>query len=64
MRFRLPAWCFLLATSALSWRRRLATSHRNGMPFENRIREKERNNPKFSFLDPTDAYHEYYTWRL
>jgi len=37
---------------------------RNGATFENRIREKEIQNPKFSFLDPGDAYHAYYLWRL
>ena len=29
-----------------------------------RIREKERQNPKFSFLSPNDAYAAFYTWRL
>jgi len=29
-----------------------------------RIREKERLNPKFSFLSPNDAYNAYYLWRL
>jgi splicing factor 3A subunit 1 len=29
-----------------------------------RIREKERNNPKFSFLSTNDAYNAYYLWRL
>jgi splicing factor 3A subunit 1 len=29
-----------------------------------RIREKERNNPKFSFLSPNDSYNAYYLWRL
>ncbi|KAI5463989.1 Pre-mRNA splicing factor PRP21 like protein-domain-containing protein [Mariannaea sp. PMI_226] len=37
---------------------------RNGFVFEDRIREKERQNPKFSFLNPSDAYHPYYQWRL
>ncbi|KAL7787943.1 Pre-mRNA splicing factor PRP21 like domain-containing protein [Trichoderma ceciliae] len=37
---------------------------RNGSVFEDRIREKERQNPKFSFLNPDDAYHAYYQWRL
>ncbi|KAH6607150.1 hypothetical protein Trco_003463 [Trichoderma cornu-damae] len=37
---------------------------RNGSVFEDRIREKERQNPKFSFLNPEDAYHAYYQWRL
>lgn len=37
---------------------------RNGAAFEDRIRDKEQSNPKFSFLSPTDAYHEYYEWRL
>lgn len=37
---------------------------RNGAVFEDRIRDKEQSNPKFSFLNPQDAYHEYYQWRL
>ncbi|KAI3546977.1 hypothetical protein CABS03_08861 [Colletotrichum abscissum] len=37
---------------------------RNGLIFEDRIREKERSNPKFSFLNNTDAYHAFYQWRL
>ncbi|KAF5657516.1 spliceosome-associated protein, partial [Fusarium heterosporum] len=37
---------------------------RNGAVFEDRIREKERSNPKFSFLNPADAYHPFYQWRL
>jgi splicing factor 3A subunit 1 len=37
---------------------------RNGSVFEDRIREKERQNPKFSFLNPEDAYNAYYQWRL
>lgn len=37
---------------------------RNGAVFEDRIRDKESQNPKFSFLNPSDAYHGYYEWRL
>ncbi|KAI1325684.1 Pre-mRNA splicing factor PRP21 like protein-domain-containing protein [Xylariaceae sp. FL0255] len=37
---------------------------RNGLPFEERLREKERSNPKFSFLDPNDPYNPFYLWRL
>ncbi|KAI2619678.1 Pre-mRNA splicing factor PRP21 like protein-domain-containing protein [Hypoxylon sp. NC1633] len=37
---------------------------RNGLPFEDRIREKEKHNPKFSFLSNADAYNPYYLWRL
>ncbi|KZF20514.1 Surp module [Xylona heveae TC161] len=37
---------------------------RNGSVFEDRIREKERTNPKFSFLSIDDAYHPFYAWRL
>ncbi|KAH7358639.1 pre-mRNA-splicing factor sap114 [Plectosphaerella cucumerina] len=37
---------------------------RNGFVFEDRIREKERSNPKFSFLNDTDAYYAFYQWRL
>jgi len=37
---------------------------RNGIKFEERIRENEKNNPKFSFLQPTDPYHAYYQHRI
>ncbi|EGY20687.1 hypothetical protein VD0002_g9162 [Verticillium dahliae] len=37
---------------------------RNGFVFEDRIREKERANPKFSFLNTADAYYAFYQWRL
>ena len=37
---------------------------RNGVVFEERIREKERANNKFSFLNPNDAYASFYAWRL
>ncbi|RAL68342.1 hypothetical protein DID88_007073 [Monilinia fructigena] len=37
---------------------------RNGINFEDRIREKERTNPKFSFLSANDSYNAYYLWRL
>ncbi|KHO00409.1 Surp module family protein [Metarhizium album ARSEF 1941] len=37
---------------------------RNGAVFEDRIRDKESANPKFSFLNPSDAYHSFYQWRL
>lgn len=37
---------------------------RNGAIFEDRIRDKESQNPKFSFLNPADAYHAFYQWRL
>lgn len=37
---------------------------RNGPVFEDRIRDKEQQNPKFSFLNPSDAYNAFYLWRL
>ena len=37
---------------------------RNGIPFETRIREKEKSNPKFCFLSENDAYAPFYQWRL
>lgn len=37
---------------------------RNGAVFEDRIRQKEIANPKFSFLNENDAYHSFYIWRL
>lgn len=37
---------------------------RNGAVFEERIRAKEQNNAKFSFLNPADAYNAFYVWRL
>jgi hypothetical protein len=35
---------------------------RNGLQFEDRILDKERNNPKFCFLRPEDPYHPYYQY--
>jgi splicing factor 3A subunit 1 len=37
---------------------------RNGNVFEERIRDKEQHNPKFSFLSNADPYNAYYLWRL
>ena len=37
---------------------------RNGVVFEERIRDKEKHNPRFSFLSPNDAYSAFYAWRL
>nr|KAK5441201.1 SF3a splicing factor complex subunit [Exophiala xenobiotica] len=37
---------------------------RNGTVFEDRIRDKEQSNSKFSFLNPQDAYAPFYQWRL
>ncbi|KAF1810131.1 Surp module [Eremomyces bilateralis CBS 781.70] len=37
---------------------------RNGTVFEERIRTKEQQNPKFSFLSENDAYNPFYAWRL
>jgi len=37
---------------------------RNGQVFEQRIREKEKHNPKFSFLNTSDPYYAFYSWRL
>ena len=37
---------------------------RNGVVFEDRIRDKEQYNSKFSFLSPGDAYAPFYQWRL
>ena len=37
---------------------------RNGPVFEDRIRDKEKHNPKFSFLSLNDAYAPFYAWRL
>ena len=37
---------------------------KNGAIFEEKIFEKERQNPRFSFLYPSDPYHPYYQKRL
>jgi splicing factor 3A subunit 1 len=37
---------------------------RGGLDLEDKVREKERNNPKFSFLNPGDPYYPYYQMRL
>ncbi|KAF2436406.1 Surp module [Tothia fuscella] len=37
---------------------------RNGKTFEDRIRTNESNNPRFSFINPEDPYHNFYQWRM
>ncbi|KAI9689125.1 MAG: SF3a splicing factor complex subunit [Bathelium mastoideum] len=37
---------------------------RNGALFEDRVRQNNLGNPKFSFLAPNDAYNGFYTWRI
>uniref|UniRef100_A0A914YRS9 Splicing factor 3A subunit 1 n=1 Tax=Panagrolaimus superbus TaxID=310955 RepID=A0A914YRS9_9BILA len=37
---------------------------KHGVEFENKIKEKEALNPKFSFLSPTDPYHAYYKHKV
>jgi len=37
---------------------------RNGIEFEQRIKQNEINNPKFNFLNPGDPYHAYYQHRV
>ena len=37
---------------------------RNGLDFENKIREKEASNPRFSFLSATDPYNAYYKHKV
>ncbi|VDM10668.1 unnamed protein product [Wuchereria bancrofti] len=37
---------------------------RNGIDFENKIREKEAANPRFSFLSATDPYNAYYQHKV
>jgi splicing factor 3A subunit 1 len=37
---------------------------RNGKAFEDRVRTNNANDPKFSFVNPDDAYHAFYQWRL
>jgi splicing factor 3A subunit 1 len=36
----------------------------NPPQFEDKIRENQRNDPKFSFLNPADPYHAYYRHRI
>lgn len=36
----------------------------NPPQFEEKIREKHRQDPKFSFVNPTDSYHPYYRHRI
>jgi splicing factor 3A subunit 1 len=37
---------------------------RNGIEFEQRIKQNEINNPKFNFLNPGDPYHAYYKHKV
>jgi splicing factor 3A subunit 1 len=39
-------------------------AERGGLELEDKIREKERNNPKFSFLNGGDPYYAYYQVKL
>ena len=36
----------------------------NPPQFEDKIRENQRQDPKFSFLNPADPYHAYYRHRM
>ena len=36
----------------------------NPVQFEDKIREGQRSDPKFSFLNPVDPYHAYYRHRV
>lgn len=38
--------------------------NKNGILFENKIKAKESQNPKFIFLNPNDPYHPYYQYAL
>uniref|UniRef100_A0A7E4ZVE5 Splicing factor 3A subunit 1 n=1 Tax=Panagrellus redivivus TaxID=6233 RepID=A0A7E4ZVE5_PANRE len=37
---------------------------KNGVEFENKIKEREALNPKFAFLSPNDPYHAYYKFKV
>jgi splicing factor 3A subunit 1 len=37
---------------------------RSGPHFEDRIRENEKQNPRFCFLNPTDPYRAYYDFKI
>lgn len=37
---------------------------RNGIAFEEKLKENEKANPKFTFLFPQDAYNCYYQWKI
>lgn len=39
-------------------------SSRGGLELEAKVRERERQNPKFSFLNPGDPYYPYYQIQL
>jgi splicing factor 3A subunit 1 len=55
----------LIFTIAIIDRSALAISRSaNPIVFEEKLRENQRNDPKFSFLNPADPYHAYYRDRL
>jgi hypothetical protein len=37
---------------------------RNGEEFEELTRQKQLQNPRFSFLNPNNEFHPYYKWKL
>lgn len=55
-----PARSALLAAECTSAGRRLL--QKNGTKFERLVRAKERANPKFAFLLPSNPYHLHYRW--
>lgn len=36
----------------------------NPLQFEDKVRENQRSDPKFSFLNPADPYHAYYRHKM
>jgi splicing factor 3A subunit 1 len=55
-------YCFILAVidrTAL-----FVARSANPLQFEDKIREGQRSDPKFSFLNPVDPYHAYYRHRM
>lgn len=53
-------WCIFLAIVDKT----AAFVARNGVDFENKIREKEASNKRFNFLSPTDPYNAYYKQKV
>jgi hypothetical protein len=56
---------FLTARAAVIDKSAIAIARSANPPqFEGKLRESQRNDPKFSFLNPTDPYHAYYRDRM
>ena len=54
----------LLFTAVIDKTAGFVANSANPVQFEDKIRENQRHDPKFAFLNPADPYHAYYRHRI